>query len=585
MRIRLNNNDIQSYLLFQRQQTLSYNKIDLNRDWIFQNRFPILFHACGISNTLATQLMKSYGEDLLRIIENDPFQLYMNNEAVNFRMAAQLWRRTTKKFESSSYAKFALYKTFTDHADNKGDIYLDKTFLINSATTITNYTDKFIRNAYDIAVIQNEIYPFAASGVEKASLQKYLNEEIGIAGQIKRLQSSEVRCLSREEILSRIDKFAAFPLDDEQKNAVVTACQNKISIITGGPGTGKSALIRIIDDILHSADDGLESICVSLAAKIARAIHMRTQIAAETIHSALEYSDGVFTRNQGNHIESNVIYVEEAFMLDNALLLSLLKGCSKHARIIIIGDNDQLEPIGRGNPIKALMDSGSIPAAKLITNHRSGTGSSIPQSGKLAIQGKMPLIGKDIQRIPTLDDSESLSSIVQAYNHCASYYGKDNVQVLAAMHHGRCGTTHINNAITQSEEYSVGDRVIQLKNDRDSDFFNGELGTITEITHGHMVIVTDGGSSIEYKSTNPPNLAKAYCISYHKSQGLEYPVVINLYHPSQKKMLNRNIVNVGITRAREKCIIIDQKNQLAQSLSISNTNPRRTLLDKIIRNI
>ena len=583
MKIRLRKNEIISYQNHVRSSQYLPAIFSMpDSQWIEQNRLNILFHASGLTPSIVSALTKLYGSEFYTILFKDPFSFYFSETGCSLGMATSLWLRTSDAKNETDYARIAILESLRENEDN-GNTYILKNSIILNAQTITGYSQKTIENAYEHCLERSEVLEFTLRRNTYAALTRHIKEERKIADLLLKRTGRTLNSISLSEIEARLKMNGCITPDKEQILAVKTAIDNQTSIITGGPGTGKTSIIKTIVDILAKLNPNDMPVCVSLAAKVARTIHNKTGLASETIHQYFGFMDGTFEYNAQNPINATTLILEEAFMVNNALMATILKATPETTRLIIVGDSEQLEPIGRGKPIHCILASEKIPTARLLTNHRSGAGSDIPESGKRVMRGQMPLTGRDVKWHATLDNTSTIKKIIENYNEMVGKYGERNVQILTGMHKETCGSQHINNVITKREGYAKGDRVIQLKNDRDNDFFNGETGTVHSVGRGKIIVRTDEGVEVEYNSSMPQNLAKAYCITYHKAQGLEYDCAINVFHPRQRHMLNRNIINVGLTRAKQVCTIIDQKHEMSRALSSINMSDRKSLLTTFIK--
>lgn len=580
MSVRIDPRDIEAY---QKHLNSGHGvSIPPSDTWIAEHARAILLHSAGIGAQAHARLAEAFPRDLNRILQSNPFQLYTETDLVTFEQAVALYRRCETP-NQASLASAAILKVLFDEA-RSGNLFCEGRLATQRARAISTIPLEQIDAAYRAMLARSEIIEFPVDSIHRIMLGRHAREEKRLADLILRRRQARLLPIScsEAEITQALIRAGCTTPDRSQIAAVRTALANPNSLITGGPGSGKTSILSAIASLALDRNPISSVICVSLAARIARAINVRTGIAADTIHKFLDWRDGAFTHTADNPVEVDLLFLEEAFMVDNMLLCALLEALPPTARLVIIGDPGQLEPIGRGMPVQAILETKAFPNAHLSANHRSGPGSSIPVSGRRALNGMMPLFGPDLSHVPTVSTPETLRAVLETWQKATALVGPENVQVLTATHRGPGGAKAINDAITGRETYAVGDRVMQMRNDRLSDYMNGELGHVVEIGPKHLTVVTDAGATVEYASAQPHTLAKAYCITAHKAQGLEYPYVINVFHPSGKRLHTRGLVNVGITRAKVHCTIIDQTNQLSRALTRHRASARYTLLPRFL---
>lgn len=533
-----------------------------------QNAPAIIAHSLGIPAKPLSSLLSSAD----RFSAANPYRLWSRQEGLTFQQMKFLRERIELSGTAPSLETLVL--AIIGVAEVAGQSFCD---LRDLCTKVAAHGACHIREAAAAVgklIREGDLTEFSWLGIRRIALTRHFRQE-------QRLQTALTARLrtmtsATDAEIELAAAGAGIKLHQEQVEAVRLALENRVCIIQGGPGTGKTTILKTIVEALARRGEAKDPLCVALPARIARMVHDRIGIAAETIHRALEYSDEGFARNASFPIDADLVIVEEAFMVGNDLLDHLTRAIRLDARIIFIGDPEQIEPIGLGKPLEALALRNLLPTTRLVHNHRSGAGSTIPQSGRMVMQGKRPIFGADLALRQTLTAAQSVRDAVVLYHSLTKLMGEGNVQILTARHNGLVGTKAINDAVTERSGYAIGDRVMQLRNDAAQDFFNGETGQIVHLDKATMTIVTDGGATAVYPIRKTGHLAKAHCITYHKAQGLEYDAIVMIVDPESKTMINRNLINVGITRARHKCAIIDQRGALQKGLLVRANDNRRT---------
>jgi exodeoxyribonuclease V alpha subunit len=532
------------------------------------NRDAIVAHATGLTSSVAETCLDQAARG------RDPYQVWSQENGITFAQARALRRRLDVTLRRPGLETITL--AVLGMAEDNGQSFVD---LRDLCCKISAYGACHIREAarsVGLLIASGDLTTFDWLGVKRIALTRHFRQERRLQNLITNRLQPGSPC--DDAVITNAACAAKIVLHPEQHAAVKLALQHRMIAIQGGPGTGKTTILKTIVEALRNLNETNTPLCVALPARIARMIHERIGIGAETIHRALDYSDAGFGRNAANPIDADLIVVEEAFMVGNELLESLLGAIRPTARIIFVGDPEQIEPIGLGKPLEALMSLGRIPVAHLTHNHRSGEGSTIPNSGRRIMKGQRPIFGADIALRSTLTSAQSVQEAVVLYRALEALHGEGNVQILSPRHKGALGTRAINDAVTARSGFAIGDRIMQMRNDASQDFFNGETGKVVEMASNRITIVTDGGSTAHYDTRRMEHLAKAHCITYHKAQGLEYEAVIMILDPEARSMINRNMINVGVTRARQKCVIINRKDALERGLSVRANDNRRTTI-------
>lgn len=423
-----------------------------------------------------------------------------------------------------------------------------------------------------------------------------------IAGEIKRLSGGFIKKgLSADDIPSK------WPLKEGQVEAVNTTLNSKLSIITGRPGTGKSTIAdQVITGInLMDADSKIAS--CALSGKAARRLSETTGIPAKTIHSLLGYKPGKgFAFGSDNRLDIDAIVIDEASMIDEGLFLALLRAIPDRARVIIMGDYEQLPSVSAGQVLRDLILSETVPVSTLKEIVRVEPGNSLIPNAHAIADGRMPDLSTspddNFQWVEARDDNEILSKIRQIVeSQIARGVSADDLQILTPQMLKGPGTQAINNTVSNifnaspkrhvqlnhmGDTYSIGDRVMQVrKNDYELGLNNGDIGKIEAIDFKEKnVALSLGEKRVDVPFNKMGNLTLANAITIHKSQGSEYPVVIIPVSKSHSGMLNIELVYTAVTRAKSKVFLVGDVAALEESLSNKRNRKRTTILKNILRN-
>lgn len=454
-------------------------------------------------------------------------------------------------------------------------------------------------------VLKEEIVTVKIEGQELCYLTQLWKAERRVAELILARLAAPYPISDKEldKIIGRISQERGITLHPNQEEAIRMAGVNKLAIMTGGPGCGKtwtsSAIVATWKKL------GRKVILSSPTGRASAKLAQGTGEEAKTLHKLLEYSpDGIFKRNASNPIDADAILVDEASMIDLPMMLALLEAVRPDAQILFVGDVNQLPSVGPGKILKDLIDSGKMPITKLTTTFRQGSESKIITVAKAINEGKYPEIEK-VQRgekpetdcflIEAETPEEGLEIIKELIETLVPELGFNpttDVQLLCPMKKGNIGTIEVNKALrdllnppsshkTEIEvdglQFRVGERVIQTKNRKEVK--NGDVGTIESISNGNIKIKFPKEIEVEYTHQTVNQLLPAWCISTHKSQGSEYPVAIIPMFEQSKNMMNRNWLYTAITRAKKLAIIVGQASTIEMAAKTDGV-VRTTMLSR-----
>jgi exodeoxyribonuclease V alpha subunit len=451
----------------------------------------------------------------------------------------------------------------------------------------------------------------SASGVNEERavyLTQLYYSEIGLTNRVQHLvknpasRLSKLRNVSEKEIarFAASKRQASLQLAPQQLMAIKTAVTNKVTILTGGPGTGKTTTLRALLDLLDGAR--LTYALASPTGRAAKRLAEATGREAKTIHRLLEYNPGEgFGRNDQNPLVADMIIIDEASMLDLALANNLFKAIQSDRHVLLVGDIDQLPSVGAGDVLGDLIASGVTAVVRLQTIFRQASGSLIIHNAHRINQGLMPearqdatdfflFVKQEPEEVATL-----LVDIVQ--RRLPHKFGLDplgDIQVLSPMYNGHVGVRQLNLALQVAlnppgkrqernlggRTFRVGDKVMQTVNNYDKNIFNGDIGRITALdTVQQTVTINIDGAPVVYDFLETDELVHAYAISVHKSQGAEYPCVVLPVVTQHYMMLQRNLLYTAVTRAKKLVVLVGTRRAIAIAVKNDKVTKRHTALD------
>ena len=389
-------------------------------------------------------------------------------------------------------------------------------------------------------------------------------------------------------------------LHAQQKSAVTTALQHGICVVTGGPGTGKTTIVKVL--LRCARRRGHQWLLAAPTGRASRRLAEATGSEAKTLHRLLEFNPrtGEFTKCAENPLDAEGVLVDEASMVDLRLMHALLEALPDGCRLVLVGDADQLPSVGAGRVLGDLIDSGAVPVATLTEVYRQAAGSGIVRNAWRVHRGQAPVSAeadpeageqKDffVVRRPNADAAVStLLTIVSKRLPKLGFDPRADIQVLTPMHGGPLGTERLNAVLQQAlnpdgtplsatRPFRIGDRVMQTRNNYDNDVFNGDVGVVVDVEGGVCSVDFDG-QRVALSGPEIDEITLAYAISVHKSQGSEYPAVVMALHRSHRIMLRRNLIYTAMTRARRFCCIVGDPDAVARAASVHDQRSRYSLL-------
>ena len=566
-----------------------------------------------VSTAFAARIYQAYGAESIETVRSNPYRLADDIWGIGFRTADTIAARLGLAKDSYVRIRAGILYTLSQLADSQGHVYLDQGMLIQEAAKILSTESdamdpSLVTMSLDHMVLEKdvitEVLPDPLLPDEAPHRAVYLPPfffaEMGVAGRLRRILRTPAQMLVQPD-LQALEKQNQIQYDQVQKDAIISALTHKVMVLTGGPGTGKSTTTLGIIQALKAS--GLR---ISLAAPTGRAAKRMTEVTgmeAKTIHRLLEFSpkDG-YKHNEENPLSTDVLIVDECSMIDLILMNSLLKAVPDSARLILIGDTDQLPSVGAGNVLKDIIDSGVIPVTRLTRIFRQAQTSRIVMNAHRINHGEFPDIcnraGSDFFMIAKETPEEAAPAIVDLVSRRLPGYFRvspESIQVLTPMQRGEAGAANLNlllqeklNAANADHSlrrsgitYRMGDRVMQIRNNYDKDVYNGDIGLVSSVNMEEKTLnILFDDRTISYDITELDEIVLAYATTIHKAQGAEFPVVVMPVLNSHFVMLQRNLIYTGITRAKRAVVLVGSKNALSYAIRNDRVSQRNSMLSR-----
>ncbi len=587
-----------------------------------QREAMVFLQSYGVTPALAVKIYKRYGENVRQVITRNPYRLVEDVEGIGFktadRIAASLGIEQSSEYRLSAGVKY----TLSEATAGAGHCYLPRPELALAARRLLGSDADSIDHTIDSLILSHDISAQILpcdSGEEVVAL--YLPSTYRAESEVARRLREMIDAMPdsmASDLTAQIDeleRIEGLAFHSQQRQAIETAVTHGMTVITGGPGTGKTTIIKCIIKLLSVHGD------VALAAPTGRAAKRMSEacgMEAKTLHRLLEYGgeEGDFARSEDNPLEIDTLIIDEMSMVDIFLMRSLLRALVPGTRLIMVGDADQLPSVGAGNVLRDILDSGVIPSVRLTEIFRQDEKSMIVYNAHRINRGESPRLnakGSDFFFERAVSPSDAAKRIVTLCSaRLPGFLGLDPVrqmQVLSPTKKGECGVWMLNQLL-QAEfnppasgkhervrgdtTFREGDKVMQTRNNYQLKWkkdgaigiedgqgvFNGDIGFVTLIDPQEhvMEVQFDDERTATYEGGDVDDLELAYCISVHKSQGSEFPVVIMPAVGGPPMLLTRNLFYTAVTRARRMVMIVGRENAIEQMIANVNTRRRYSAL-------
>ncbi|MCC6802427.1 MAG: ATP-dependent RecD-like DNA helicase [Anaerolineae bacterium] len=553
----------------------------------------VFLHGYGVSSKMATRIYQHYGYNTITTVKENPYALADEVDGIGFIRADAIAQSMGIDADSPNRIRAGLYYALTQLA-KEGHVYSPQADLVDKCAEMLAIGSKALiqdilsRELFTNYLISDTLTTEYGEKVDAVYLKVYYGSEKGAANRLRDLTmvpspiTDELRHTDWEELLSDLAADDNVDLSDQQKGAVRAALANKVSILTGGPGTGKTTTLRMVIHALEALDFSFA--LASPTGRAAKRLSEATERSASTIHRLLGYIPGEgFTHDQDDPLDVDMVIVDEASMIDLLLFFDLLKALKPETHLMLVGDVDQLPSVGAGNVLRDVIASGVAYVTRLNLIFRQDEGSHIVVNAHRINNGDAPFLdnrSRDFYFFAQEDPVAAAELVVDIVkNRVQRQFGSDidpldDVQVIAPMYRGPIGVHALNEALQKALNgdkrlaekqlsgrlFRAGDKVMQTRNNYDKEVFNGDIGRISGIDFEDQSLeVVFDGRYVYYEFMEADELIHAYCISTHRSQGSEYPIVVMPLMTQHYMMLQRNLLYTAVTRAKRAVVLVGSR--------------------------
>ena len=572
----------------------------------------IFLQSHGVSSAYAAKIFKRYGDRSVAVVKQNPYRLATDIFGIGFLKADSIAKELG--FSEDSRVRVEAGAVYTLHQlSEDGHVYYPYEQLVERCReTLGVAREPVVQAIGNLNAARQVVIEDLNDGIENFKqnnkavyLTRFHQCETGISNRLKALLSAPklTREVESTRAMEWVQQQLSFQPAENQQAAILSALENKVMVITGGPGTGKTTIVKAILKIFSKL-----KIKIMLAAPTGRAAKRMNEMTghdAKTIHRLLEYSihKQGFQKNEKNPLDCDLLIVDEASMIDTVLMFHLLKAIPATATCIFVGDVNQLPSVGAGNVLNDMIASGSVAVIELNEIFRQARSSRIIVNAHKINEGQLPALHQSEIFDPNndfyfieQDDPEKVLEIILELAHRRipqrfRFDPIDDIQVLTPMHKGVVGAVNLNaklqsvlnpgngGVIRGDRTYRTNDKVMQIRNNYDKDVFNGDIGRISDIRlEDRQVSIFFDNREVVYDFSELDEIVLAYAVSVHKSQGSEYPVVILPILTQHYILLQRNLIYTAVTRGRNLVVMVGSRKALAIGVNNSQTKQRYTQL-------
>ena len=557
----------------------------------------VFLHSHGVGTARAVRIFKTYGSDAIQVMTENPYRLARDIRGIGFKTADAIAMKLGIEKTATIRVRAGISYALTEAMD-EGHCGLPTAELIPLAEKLLTVPQQLIGTALDLELQEGTVVADRVGETPCVFLAGLHRAERNIAERLTRLANGTLPWpwIDPDKALPWVEKHIGLALAESQIAAIRLALMSKVLVMTGGPGVGKTTIVKAILRIL--AAKGTEILLCAPTGRAAKRMTEATGFEAKTIHRLLEVDPkgGGFKRGDDNPLDCDLLVVDETSMVDVMLMHALMKALPDRAALLIVGDIDQLPSVGPGQVLADVISSGAVPVVRLTEVFRQAAQSRIITSAHRINQGSIPDLGppeaeSDFYFVQADDPETAVARIIELVKtRIPKRFGLDpirDIQVLCPMNRGGVGARSLNIELQAALNpagdrkverfgwtFAPGDKVMQIENDYDKEVYNGDIGTIDDVdSNSGELIASFDGRSVTYGFGELDMLVPAYAATIHKSQGSEYPAVVIPMLTQHYAMLQRNLLYTGVTRGKRLVVLVGQKKAVA--IAVRNVSGRR----------
>jgi exodeoxyribonuclease V alpha subunit len=557
----------------------------------------VFLHSQGVGTARAVRIFKTYGADAIQVMTENPYRLARDIRGIGFKTADAIAMKLGIEKTATMRVRAGISYALTEAMD-EGHCGLPTDELVPLAEKLLEVPQELVWTALALELHEGSVIAERVGDTPCVFLAGLHRAERIIADKLMRLTNGTLPWprIDPDKALPWVEKHIGLSLAESQVAAIRLALKSKVMVMTGGPGVGKTTIVRGIMRILTAKDTDL--LLCAPTGRAAKRMTEATGFEAKTIHRLLEVDprSGGFKRGEDNPLDCDLLVVDEASMVDVMLMQALLRAVPDRAALLIVGDIDQLPSVGPGQVLADIISSGAVPVVRLTEVFRQAAQSRIITSAHRINQGSIPDLSppeneSDFYFVQAENPDTAVARIIELVKtRIPKRFGLDpvrDIQVLCPMNRGGVGARSLNielqAALNPAGErkierfgwtFAPGDKVMQIENDYDKEVYNGDIGTIDDVdANAGELIARFDGRSVTYGFGELDMLVPAYAATIHKSQGSEYPAVVIPILTQHYAMLQRNLLYTGVTRGKKLVVLVGQKKAVA--IAVRNVSGRR----------